>query len=73
MFLEPVVEVEPVRVNSFCLGDVEIGMFRVNELTYIVTRIDRRTREGKSLLCLSYEHADYVMDGCIGQLREWVN
>ena len=48
-------------------------MFRVDEFTYVVTRIDRRTREGKSLLCLSHEHADYVMDGCIGQLREWVN
>jgi hypothetical protein len=73
MFLESVMEVEPVRIAAYCLGDVEIKMFRVDEFTYIVTRIDWRTREGKSLLCFSYEHADYVMDGCIGQLREWIN
>lgn len=73
MFLESVMGVGPVRIAAYCLGDVEINMFRVDEFTYVVTRIDRGTREGKSLLCFSYEHADYVMDGCIGQLREWIN
>ena len=64
---------EPIHLSSYYLGDVEVKMFRIDELTHVVTWINMRKRSGKSILCLSYEHADYVMQGCIGQLQEWVN
>ncbi len=73
LILEPAFEVEPIHITSYCLGDVEVKMFRVDEFTYVVTRIDRKTRVGKSILCLSYAHADYVMEGCIKQLEPWIN
>ena len=71
--LEPTIRVEPVNLSSYCLGNIEVKMFGVDEFIYVVTQIDRGAREGKSILCLSYEHANYVMEGCIERLREWVN
>lgn len=73
MLPNPTLAGEPVRLSSYCLGDVEVKMFRIDDLTHVVTWINVKKRQGKSILCLSFEHADYVMEGCIEQLREWVN
>jgi len=65
-------DIEPVYISSFCLKDIEVKMVRVDD-AYVVLQMDKEKGTGKSILCLSYEHAAYVMEGCINQIRPWIN
>ena len=72
LILEPIPEFEPIHISSYCLGDIEIKMVKVND-AYVVLQLNKKEKTGKSILCLGYEHADYVMEGCINQILPWIN
>ncbi len=62
---------EPVEVTAYCLPDVEAKMVRVGD-EYVVLQTDKVKRVAKGLYCISYLHADFVLEGCINNLRQMV-
>jgi hypothetical protein len=53
------------------LSDVEAKICRVGD-EYVVLQTDKTKRVGKALYCISYLHADFILEGCIKNLRQMV-
>jgi len=65
---------EPIPVMSYCLPHMEAKMFKVNEFTWVVLQIDRvHPGKSKSLPCISYEHANFVFEGCVEIMKSYIN
>jgi hypothetical protein len=65
-------ETEPIFISGCKVGDIEIKKFKVDPY-YVVMQLDNKKQTGKAITCISFDHAEYIMEGCIDRLTTWVN
>lgn len=60
------------QVVSFEFFSHSIGIFK-HGVNWLIVNRNNLTGECKGNLCLCYEQAKEIMDGCVEKLKIWVN
>lgn len=64
----------PVSVMAYVMPKGEARILKVDDFNWLVAvRSLPRPSQLKVLPCISLEHAIFVFDGCVDQLKEWKN
>lgn len=67
-------EIQVEQVMAYCLPEVEVKIFKQDDFHWIVTRIDMvNPHLSKAILCISFEHASEIFDGCVDRVKIWKN
>ena len=62
------------EVMVYVLPHVAIKMFKHDDHHWVVTSLDLiDPAKSKAVLCISFEQASWVFDGCLQNIREMVN
>ena len=54
-----------VLVVSYCLSQIEVNKYRVNDHFWIVTRLDHEQKTCSMVECVSCDHAETIFQWCI--------